>query len=49
MQALKLIRTIMTVDAQLMRHSLVQSLVSVAAATKDEMRRVALDVLRELG
>jgi Rapamycin-insensitive companion of mTOR, N-term/Rapamycin-insensitive companion of mTOR, domain 5/Rapamycin-insensitive companion of mTOR RasGEF_N domain/Rapamycin-insensitive companion of mTOR, middle domain len=48
MQALKLIRAIMEVAPARMPRSLVQALVSVADAAKDEFRRVCLDTLREL-
>lgn len=49
MQALKLIRRMMVVDASLLPRSIVQSLVAIAEHVKDDFRRVCLDAVRELG
>ena len=47
-QALKLIRRIMEIDALQMPVSLVTSLVAVAGHKDDNMRRLCLETLREL-
>lgn len=48
MQALKLVRHLMTVDPTLIPRTIVASLVSIAEHPKDDFRRVCLDAIREL-
>lgn len=49
MQALKIIRRMIEVDAAALPRTLVVTLVAVAQQPDDDFRRVCIDTLRQLG